>query len=93
MEICKFCRRYFRSKSENSESNKNVSTATEVKSRILKMSQNFIVLSVILTILCVKLKPVSSFNVDVKNVNIFTGPSGIYFGYSVAMLRNNMGNW
>lgn len=34
-----------------------------------------------------------AFNVDTKNVKVFRGPSGIYFGYSLAMLRNNFGNW
>jgi hypothetical protein len=36
---------------------------------------------------------VLTFNVDTKNVKVFQGPAGIYFGYSLAMLRNVQGNW
>jgi len=36
---------------------------------------------------------VDSFNVDTKNVKLFQLPAGIYFGYSLAMLRNQQGNW
>lgn len=39
------------------------------------------------------LNAVTSFNVDTKNVKVFRGPNGIYFGYSLAMLRNTQGNW
>ncbi|KAL4222565.1 integrin [Mactra antiquata] len=43
--------------------------------------------------LTVTFHSVTSFNVDTKNVKIFRGPNGIYFGYSLAMLRNTQGNW
>ena len=44
-------------------------------------------------VLCFSDKTVNSFNVDVQNAKVFNGPPGIYFGYSVAILRNNAGNW
>ena len=67
--------------------------ATTLKSRIFKMSFKSCVLLLTFVLLCVCFRTVASFNVDVKNAKTFTGPSGIYFGYSVAMLRNDFGNW
>ena len=34
-----------------------------------------------------------SFNVDTSKPIIYKGPSGSYFGYSVAMLENRKGGW
>ncbi|XP_053373891.1 integrin alpha-2-like [Mercenaria mercenaria] len=51
----------------------------------------YILTSALLFLLC--LDGALSFNVDTKNVKVFQGPAGIYFGYSLAMLRNIQGNW
>lgn len=51
----------------------------------------FVLVSFLFCSLC--LDGVLTFNVDTKNVKVFQGPSGMYFGYSLAMLRNMQGNW
>ena len=63
-----------------------------IRSRIF--NQNLKSVIFLLTfVLCFSNKTVNSFNVDVQNAKVFNGPPGIYFGYSVAILRNNAGNW
>lgn len=55
------------------------------------ISVKYIITSVLFVLLY--LDGVVTFNVDTKNVKVFQGPAGIYFGYSLAMLRNRQGNW
>ena len=94
MEMCEKCHAYLQKKSKISETTQPKSCiATPLNSRIFKMSFKSSVLLLTFLLMCFLFKTVTSFNVDVKNAKIFTGPSGIYFGYSVAMLRNDYGNW
>ncbi|KAK7481292.1 hypothetical protein BaRGS_00027552, partial [Batillaria attramentaria] len=39
------------------------------------------------------LRAALAFNVDTNKPIIYKGPSGSYFGYSVAMLENRKGGW
>ena len=92
MEVCKACYSYFQTEKRTLKSNEHFSAVNKVKSRIFLSLPRYLVL-ILTLITCLCFKTVSSFNVDVKNAKVFSGPSGIYFGYSVAILRNNGGNW
>ena len=94
MEMCEKCLAYFQKKSKTSNIKQPVSCiTTPVNKRIFKMSFKHSVLLLTFVLMCFWFETVTSFNVDVKNAKIFTGPPGIYFGYSVATLRNDFGNW
>ncbi|XP_060600943.1 integrin alpha-2-like [Ruditapes philippinarum] len=62
-----------------------------IQTHVLCTRVKYICASVLFFLLC--LDGVLTFNVDTKNVKVFQGPAGIYFGYSLAMLRNVQGNW